>query len=202
MAQSSTKRVYVPQDVNVTLPASRENPGGRVVQLKAGYCELDEACQVHPLLSRLQAVDPDEYDRQDKLREAQHEYDEAVGKAAEKLAKARMEVDQERRETIAKSSEDYVERRERAQAAGAAFVEPHPDPETQRAMALTAPAAQFATVNPGAFALTPTAEERDAARKTRESMPTEEENRKAMATTSSGLERGAARGRLPKESQD
>jgi hypothetical protein len=175
---TTARKVFIPQDMNVQLPATRENPGGRVVQLKQGYVELDETMAAHPLLSRLTPELPDEAKRQERLYEAQQKRDEAVNKAEADLAEVRREVQQERLEATQKASEEYSGRREEALARGASFNEPHPDPETRRAMAMTAPAASFSTMPAAALAQKPQPEPAPG------KMPTEAENRDAMRQAS------------------
>lgn len=176
---TSTRRVYLPQAMNIPMPATQEYPAGRTVQLAAGYVDLDEGMQNHPILAKLQTVDPDETQRQDKIRDAEEEYSEIMSKAAEKLAKVKADVGQERREAINKASEDYMERRQDALARGNSFNEPHPDLETQRAMALTAPAGLHASVNPVAFTPTPAPPIEQA-----QKLPTEAESQKRMTEAS------------------
>lgn len=175
MAKSSERRVYLPQDMNVQLAASEEVPAGRVVQLKQGWIELKDGLENHPILKRLQEEQPGESERQARLYQAEQDYSEAVNKAAAELAKVRQEVAAERREHVETQAGEWADRREEAVTSGRSFNEPHPDLDTRRAMALTAPAAVHATVPADSFANTAVlADER---RAVREGLPSEAENR-------------------------
>lgn len=175
--------VYIPQDINVQMPASQEHPGGRVLQLKQGWTPQTDEMRSHPVLSKLRSYDlPGEADRRDQLRRAEETYNETVGKAAAELSETRAKIAADRAKEMAKADEDWSSRANEAAARGLAFNEPHPHPETQRAMALTAGPAAHATIPSEAFAQRPlVAEDRE---KMRESTPSEAENRERMEAAS------------------
>ena len=178
MAKSAgkTQTLYLDAPLNVDLPATEENPGGRMVRLNAGYNEVDDPVLLsHPIVHRMihgdqssdyseadadynQAVAEAGRERDEAIAKAHGEYHEAVTKAAEARDKAR-----------GRAVEDYGKRRDDAINRNVVFSEPHPDPETRRAQALTASPSQ---VYPSAtFAQKPlSAEERD---KAEEHLPSE-----------------------------
>lgn len=181
--------VYLPQDMNVSLAASDAFPAGRVVQLKKGFINLDDELAAHPLLSRLQTDMPGESDRRQKMVDAERECAEAVNAAYAKLAETRAAIDQERREQVNSSAEEWQHRRDEAAEKGLSFNEAHPDLETRRAFALTAPAATHATMTADQFTNSSVlAEERRAARETSEDQQNQRSSRRRAAVAETQTE--------------
>lgn len=173
---ATTRRVHIPSQMVISFPATQENPSGRIVTLNPGYMDLDDEMAAHPILSKLIPMDDFEVKRSDKVAKAQEEYDKTMAAASKKLAVAKAEAEKEYTDHMQEQTEKRSARESEAIRRGFAFNEPHPDPETQRAMALTAPAGQY--ISPAVLAQVPETAQVAVAQ---EPLPTEEEATKKMA---------------------
>jgi hypothetical protein len=146
MANSQSRRVFLPNDLNVQMAPSRDHPSGRVVQLRAGYNEIeDDDVLDHPVVARLLPQD-DEHARFAEARaRAEAEHDEAVGRAHSEYHEAISKIAAEEAEHRGAAAEDWGQRREQAMASNTVFTEPHPDAATAVAQARTAQPHVFST---------------------------------------------------------
>jgi hypothetical protein len=130
--------VHLPTDLNVQLGATQEHPSGRVKQLKAGWVELDEELESHPVLSRLIPQTDKGKSRQEKLLKAEEDRNKKIAEAEGEFLKIQQECQQESVEEEAKLSEDYGKKVDEAGLKGHVVQQTHPMPSVARAQALTA----------------------------------------------------------------
>lgn len=138
MAEVGNK-VYVPQRVNVQMPATEDNPNGYVRTLNQGWVELDEELANHPVISQLRPESSAARDRADRLLDAERRRDEAIAAAHSEYHAALAESQDDEREEYNTLSEERAGRYEEADRRGLVYREDHPDPAARRAIALTAP---------------------------------------------------------------
>lgn len=163
-------RVYIQNRLHVDLPATKENPGGRVVTLEPGWCELDDELASHPVLAKLTPQTDGGRERQDRLAEAAIKRDETIAQAHSDYSEVLAECQQQEREEYQQASEERAQRIDDANARGVRHNEPHPDPAAQRAQSLTGDPSGH-VVPAGSMAQKPEADE--TRKKEEDALPTE-----------------------------
>jgi hypothetical protein len=127
------------------MPGTEENPNGSIVTLQPGWVELTPELAKNPILAHLMPQSDGEAARMDKAYQAQVDRDKAVADADEALATQREEAQREQLEDMQKASEEYAAEKEKVEATGQMYTEPHPDPEQQHALAITQPSGPVVT---------------------------------------------------------
>jgi hypothetical protein len=132
------KKVFLPVDINVQLGATKEHPAGRVRQLRAGWVELDEELESHPILAKLVPQTDKGKNRQERLYQAEHDRNQKISEANAEFLQVQQECQQDEIEEGAQLSEDHAKQVEEQGMKGHVVQQQHPNPEVARAQALTA----------------------------------------------------------------
>src|SRR3954468_23050918 len=137
-------RVYIPEPgAYIQMGASEEFPGGQVVHMLPGWTELEGEMANHPLLSRLEPEDDAEQDRRYSVYQAEQERNEMISTSQTEFYQKAVEVDNERLEDMRAKEEERAQQFEEDQKKGMSRYIPHPDPEAEHSVALTASPGQF-----------------------------------------------------------
>lgn len=146
MAQSHPERVFLQNNVDVTMPGTPENPNGSIRRLKAGYVVLDDDLRNHPIIGRLVPQASGEQKRLARLSDIDLEYNQKLNELETWKREELSKVQIEQRDEFDSMNADYQKSADEAAARGEDFTTPHPDPATRRAQTLTAsPATHMAT---------------------------------------------------------
>lgn len=137
-------RVYIPEPgAYIQMGASEEFPGGQVVHMLPGWTELEGEMANHPLLSRLAPEDDAEQERRYSVYQAEQERNEMISTSQTEFYQKAVEVDNERLEDMRAKEEERAQQFEEDQKKGMSRYIPHPDPEAEHSVALTASPGQF-----------------------------------------------------------
>ena len=132
-------RVQIPEPgLYVQTIANEQNPGGNVVFLNPGWNELDGEMANNPLLKKLVPEDNAAQERRYQMYQAEQTRAEAVSQAGIQYTQEAVDVDNKNIEEMRKLEEARAKRVEEDLKRGVTRTEPHPDPQAQHAIAITA----------------------------------------------------------------
>jgi hypothetical protein len=128
--------VFIPEPgLNVQTAADNEYPGGRVVHYVGGYAEVPEAVAKTLFIA---PESEEENKRRLALLEADKARAEAISQSAVDYYTKATEIDEAALAEMRKAEEDRAKRVEEDAARGITRSEPHPDPQAQHSISITA----------------------------------------------------------------
>jgi hypothetical protein len=140
-ASHSGETVFIPEPgVHVQTAATEEDPGGRVYHLTHGWVEIPPELATNSVIKNLVPKSEAEKTRAMALFAADRKRQEMLSQVAVDYYAESTKIDEAALEAMRGEEESRAKRIEEDAARGITRSEPHPDPDAQRSISLTADA--------------------------------------------------------------